>query len=193
MTATKTSEGKAPTKVKKATKPAATKSAATKSAATEAGPDARDGCNLAVVRGIVSSPPEVRVLPSETVLVQLQVTTRLETETLSMPGLVLESGRLGRDARARGRDRGGRPGPAPLLPGRRGDGVPGRARVGRDLTGERPSAGANRAAPRRTRRWRRSSSAFTARSCARRTPNCPVRGVTVGSNRADWGIGGPAR
>ena len=45
----------------------------------------RDGVNLAVVRGIVSSPPDVRVLPSETVLVQLQVTTRLETETLSIP------------------------------------------------------------------------------------------------------------
>ena len=45
----------------------------------------RDGVNLAVVRGIVSSPAEVRVLPSETVLVQLQVTTRLETETLSIP------------------------------------------------------------------------------------------------------------
>jgi len=41
--------------------------------------------NLAVVRGEVSSPPEVRVLPSEAVLVQLQVTTRLEHETLSTP------------------------------------------------------------------------------------------------------------
>ncbi len=41
--------------------------------------------NLAVVRGEVSSPPDVRVLPSEAVLVQLQVTTRLETETLSTP------------------------------------------------------------------------------------------------------------
>ncbi|MDQ1533955.1 MAG: single-strand DNA-binding protein [Actinomycetota bacterium] len=43
------------------------------------------GLNLAVVRGEVSSPPEVRVLPSEAVLVQLQVTTRLESETLSTP------------------------------------------------------------------------------------------------------------
>jgi single-strand DNA-binding protein len=41
--------------------------------------------NLAIVRGEVSSPPDVRVLPSEAVLVQLQVTTRLETETLSTP------------------------------------------------------------------------------------------------------------
>lgn len=41
--------------------------------------------NVAVVRGVVSSPPERRVLPSDTVLVQLQVTTRLESETLSMP------------------------------------------------------------------------------------------------------------
>jgi single-strand DNA-binding protein len=38
-----------------------------------------------VVRGTVSSAPEVRVLPSDTVLVQLQVTTRLVQETLSMP------------------------------------------------------------------------------------------------------------
>jgi single-strand DNA-binding protein len=41
--------------------------------------------NVAVVRGEVSSPPDVRILPSETVLAQLQVTTRLERETLSMP------------------------------------------------------------------------------------------------------------
>ena len=41
--------------------------------------------NLAVLRGEVSSPPDVRVLPSEAVLVQLQVTTRLEHETLSTP------------------------------------------------------------------------------------------------------------
>ena len=41
--------------------------------------------NLAVVRGEVSSPPDVRVLPSDTVLAQLQVTTRLERETLSTP------------------------------------------------------------------------------------------------------------
>ena len=41
--------------------------------------------NLAVVRGEVSSPPDVRILPSDAVLVQLQVTTRLESETLSTP------------------------------------------------------------------------------------------------------------
>jgi len=45
----------------------------------------RDGVNLAVVRGTVSSPPDVRVLPSDTVLAQLQLTTRLESETLSLP------------------------------------------------------------------------------------------------------------
>jgi single-strand DNA-binding protein len=43
------------------------------------------GLNLAVVRGEVSSRPDVRVLPSEAVLVQLQVTTRLAQETLSTP------------------------------------------------------------------------------------------------------------
>jgi single-strand DNA-binding protein len=45
----------------------------------------RDGLNLVVVRGVVSSPPDVRVLPSEAVLAQLQISTRLEAETLSMP------------------------------------------------------------------------------------------------------------
>jgi len=45
----------------------------------------RDGVNLAVVRGTVSCPPDVRVLPSDTVLAQLQLTTRLESETLSLP------------------------------------------------------------------------------------------------------------
>jgi single-strand DNA-binding protein len=48
-------------------------------------PLALTALNLAVVRGEVSSPPDVRVLPSEAVLVQLQVTTRLEAETLSTP------------------------------------------------------------------------------------------------------------
>lgn len=45
----------------------------------------REALNLAVVRGTVSSPPDARVLPSDTRLVQLQVTTRLADETLSMP------------------------------------------------------------------------------------------------------------
>jgi single-strand DNA-binding protein len=47
--------------------------------------DVRAGINLAVLRGTVSSPPDVRVLPSDTVLAQLQLTTRLESETLSLP------------------------------------------------------------------------------------------------------------
>jgi single-strand DNA-binding protein len=50
--------------------------------------DAADGLvgvNLAIVRGSVSSPPDVRVLPSDTVLAQLQLTTRLDSETLSLP------------------------------------------------------------------------------------------------------------
>ena len=50
--------------------------------------------NLAVVRGEVSSPPDVRVLPSDAVLVQLQVTTRLESETLSTPIAVWNPGGL---------------------------------------------------------------------------------------------------
>ena len=56
-----------------------------KKAAPKGEPEPREGLNVAVVRGVVSSPPERRVLPSDTLLVQLQVTTRLETETLSMP------------------------------------------------------------------------------------------------------------
>jgi single-strand DNA-binding protein len=43
------------------------------------------GLNLVVVRGSVSSPPDVRVLPSGAVLAQLQISTRLESETLTMP------------------------------------------------------------------------------------------------------------
>jgi single-strand DNA-binding protein len=81
MAATKTPETKTPDAkpATKAKKPAASKTPA------KAGPEARDGLNIAVVRGVVSSPPETRILPSETVLVQLQITTRLETETLSIP------------------------------------------------------------------------------------------------------------
>ena len=76
---------------KTAAKTATAKSSPTKRATTrkpretEAETEPRVGVNLAVVRGTVSSPPEVRVLPSDTRLVQLQLTTRLETETLSMP------------------------------------------------------------------------------------------------------------
>jgi single-strand DNA-binding protein len=51
----------------------------------KSGHEAREALNLAVVRGTVSSPPDARVLPSDTRLVQLQVTTRLIDETLSMP------------------------------------------------------------------------------------------------------------
>jgi len=57
---------------------------AKKQPAEEAG-DVRDGVNLAVLRGTLSSPPDVRVLPSDTVLAQLQLTTRLQSETLSVP------------------------------------------------------------------------------------------------------------
>ncbi|HWS44300.1 MAG TPA: hypothetical protein VN636_00430 [Acidimicrobiia bacterium] len=46
--------------------------------------------NIAVVAGTCSSPAEVRVLPSEQVLVQLQVSTRLESGTVSVPVAVLD-------------------------------------------------------------------------------------------------------
>lgn len=41
--------------------------------------------NITIIKGTVASPPERRVLPSDTILVQLQVTTRLGSETLSLP------------------------------------------------------------------------------------------------------------
>ena len=61
------------------------RSVKSKATVADTGPDAREALILAVVRGTVSSPPDVRVLPSETKLVQLQVTTRLVDEKLSMP------------------------------------------------------------------------------------------------------------
>jgi single-strand DNA-binding protein len=75
---TKTARNKNAPKAKAPTRP-------TKAAAGATDAPAREALNVAVVRGVVSSPPERRVLPSDTVLVQLQVTTRLESETLSMP------------------------------------------------------------------------------------------------------------
>jgi single-strand DNA-binding protein len=46
--------------------------------------------NIAVLRGVCSSPAEVRVLPSEQVLVQLQITTRVDDRAVSVPVAVLE-------------------------------------------------------------------------------------------------------
>ena len=46
--------------------------------------------NLAVIAGTCSSPADVRVLPSEEVLVQLQVTTRLDGRAVSVPVAVLQ-------------------------------------------------------------------------------------------------------
>jgi single-strand DNA-binding protein len=41
--------------------------------------------NLAVVRGHLTSPPEVRILPSERELAMLQITTRPSSEAISVP------------------------------------------------------------------------------------------------------------
>ena len=41
--------------------------------------------NLAVVRGHLTSPPEVRILPSERELAVLQITTRPKAEAISVP------------------------------------------------------------------------------------------------------------
>lgn len=46
--------------------------------------------NLAVVRGACSSPPELRVLPSDQRLAQLQITTRIDGRAMSVPVSVLE-------------------------------------------------------------------------------------------------------
>jgi len=46
--------------------------------------------NVAIVAGVCSSPPEIRVLPSEQRLAQLQVTTRVDGRALSVPVSVLD-------------------------------------------------------------------------------------------------------
>ena len=46
--------------------------------------------NVAIVRGACSSPPELRVLPSDQRLAQLQVTTRVDGRALSVPVSVLD-------------------------------------------------------------------------------------------------------
>jgi single-strand DNA-binding protein len=46
--------------------------------------------NVAVVRGACSSPPELRVLPSDQRLAQLQITTRIGGRAMSVPVSVLE-------------------------------------------------------------------------------------------------------
>jgi single-strand DNA-binding protein len=45
--------------------------------------------NVAIVRGACSSPPEVRVLPSDQRLAQLQITTRIGGRAMSVPVSVL--------------------------------------------------------------------------------------------------------
>lgn len=47
-----------------------------------------DANNLAVLRGIVTSEPKVRELPSGTVVTNLEVTTRTESLTASVPVVV---------------------------------------------------------------------------------------------------------
>src|SRR5471032_1919506 len=46
--------------------------------------------NVAIVRGACSSLPEVRVLPSEQRLAQLQVTTRVDGRAMSVPVSVID-------------------------------------------------------------------------------------------------------
>ena len=46
--------------------------------------------NVAIVRGVCSSPPEVRVLPSEQRLAQLQLTTRVDGRAMSVPVSVID-------------------------------------------------------------------------------------------------------
>jgi single-strand DNA-binding protein len=49
-----------------------------------------ESVNVAVVWGACSSPPEVRVLPSDQRLAQLQLTTRVDGRALSVPVSVLD-------------------------------------------------------------------------------------------------------
>jgi single-strand DNA-binding protein len=46
--------------------------------------------NLAILRGVCSSPADVRVLPSTQALAQLQVTTRIDGRAMSVPVAVLD-------------------------------------------------------------------------------------------------------
>ena len=46
--------------------------------------------NVAIVRGVCSSPPELRVLPSDQRLAQLQLTTRVDGRAMSVPVSVLD-------------------------------------------------------------------------------------------------------
>jgi single-strand DNA-binding protein len=52
--------------------------------------DETESFNVAIVRGACSSAPEIRVLPSEQRLAQLQVTTRVGGKAMSVPVSVLE-------------------------------------------------------------------------------------------------------
>jgi len=49
-----------------------------------------ESINMAIVRGVCSSPPEVRVLPSEQRLAQLQITTRVDGRAMSVPVSVID-------------------------------------------------------------------------------------------------------
>jgi single-strand DNA-binding protein len=46
--------------------------------------------NVAIIRGVCSSPPELRVLPSDQRLAQLQLTTRVDGRAMSVPVSVLD-------------------------------------------------------------------------------------------------------
>jgi single-strand DNA-binding protein len=46
--------------------------------------------NVAIVRGVCSSPPELRVLPSKQHLAQLQLTTRVDGRAMSVPVSVVD-------------------------------------------------------------------------------------------------------
>ena len=122
------------------------------------------------------------------VLVQLQVTTRLDDRDALDAGLVLEPGRLGRDARARRRDRRRRAGSGAASSGpaaRRRRGSSSRPTCRR--AGERPPPGASRGCGARAPRWSRSSSASSA--CrAPRTPNYPGRWRYSGTQPGRLGV-----
>jgi len=52
--------------------------------------EVQESVNVVAIRGVCSSPADVRVLPSEQVLAQLQVTTQVDGKGVSVPVAVLD-------------------------------------------------------------------------------------------------------
>ena len=96
--------------------------------------------NLAVVRGPLSSAPDLRTLPSGAEVANLAVRTPVDGKATSVPITRLGSARVDRRPRRGRRAARARRGPSPLLPGRRRHGQPRRRRgVVRRPAGQAPA------------------------------------------------------